>query len=206
MRARLLLVVVAVAMLVAGCTPPNLEYVAAKGMFFALPKAWAQVPSKQLLNAEQGWTDDAGQVFSQSVQWQGAWSAGGADATAVFAAKAQDQPIVFGYVRNLLQVEQQGIAEDIPSALQDVVIPASTLTQDELQTERLKRGDFRGIHQFATYPAAGALQTTEVVSMLSPGKDRVYVLLVRCSDACFSENGGTINAIFDSLTFREQRG
>ena len=206
MRARSLTVLAALAMVLAGCAAPTQQYVAAKGMYFALPKAWKAVPAQQMQTAQEGWTDDAGQVFAQSVQWQGAWSAGGANADEVLAAAAQEQPVVFAFVRNLLQVEQQGIAKDITGALQDLVVPASTLTQDELQTERLKRGDFRGIHQFATYPAAGALQTTEVVSMLSPGKDRVYVLLVRCSDACFSRNGGTINSIFDSLTFREQRG
>lgn len=198
-------------LLVSGCSAPASQYVAADahGMYFALPKAWTAVPDRQMTKAERGWTDDAGNVFVQSVLWQRAWTASTANANAVFAAKAPSTPVVFAFVRKLLTVEQQGVADTaINIALRDVVIPATSIADGggDVRTERLRVGVFRGLHQFATYATGGRLQTVEVVSMLAPGNDRVYVLSIRCSEQCFAENSGKINAVFDSLTFKEPRG
>lgn len=198
-------------LLVSGCSAPTRQYIAADayGMFFALPAEWSPVSSRQLREAQSGWTDDVGDVFQQTLLWQGAWTAGGANANEVFAAAAPDQPVAFAFTRELLTVEQQGAADtDINVALRDLILPATSI-QDagaDLQTERIARDGFRGIHQFATYPSGGRTNTTEVLSVLAPAQDRVYVLVVRCTDRCFDDNSGTINAIFDSLTFKEPRG
>jgi len=203
-------VAAALVLLITGCSAPTLQYVAADsyGMYFAMPREWSKVPASQMATAESGWTDDAGKVFEQTVRWQAAWTAADANADAVFAAKAPDAPVVFAFVRDLLGVERQGITPDIGAALQDVVIPASALLDSGagVRAEKWKRGAFTGLHQFATYSAGGRMQTVEVASMLAPGKDRVFVLVIRCSERCFSRTNGTINAVFDSLTFKEPRG
>jgi hypothetical protein len=210
MKRRALAGVLAAMLFVVGCEAPTRQYIAADsyGMYFAMPREWSPVPDRQMITAESGWTDDAGRVFSQTVLWQGAWTAGDANANEVFAARAPSQPVVFAYVRELIGVEQQGIASDTRTALQDIVLPASTILDSggDVQTESWRCGGFSGLHQFATYATGGRMQTVEVVSMLPPGKDRVYVVVVRCSERCFTTNSGTINAIFDSLTFKEPRG
>lgn len=198
-------------LLVSGCSAPTRQYIAADshGMYFALPAEWSAVPSRQLTEAESGWTDDVGNVFQQTMLWQGAWTAGNANANDVFAAAAPEQPVVFAFTRELLTVEQQGAADtDINVALRDLILPTTSI-QDagaDVRTERLTRNGFPGIHQFATYPSGGRTNTTEVMSVLAPSKDRVYVLVVRCTEQCFDDNSGTINDIFDSLTFKEPRG
>ena len=211
MNRRLLAGAVAALLLVTGCSAPEQQYINASsyGMFFALPADWSAVPAAQMKTAQSGWTDDAGNVFLQTVRWQGAWSADRAtNADGIFAAAPPTQPVVFAFVRELITVERQGVAGNINRALRDLIIPATTLLDAgaDVQSDAERQGSFRGLHQVATFTTGGALQTTEVVSMLAPGKDRVYVLVVRCSEACFSSNIGVINAIFDSLTFKEPRG
>ena len=204
-------VLAALLLLVSGCAAPERQYIAADsyGMYFALPQAWSAVPGRDLVAAEAGWTDDVGNVFNQTVVWQGAWTDGSGDASTIFAAEASARPAVFAFVRDLISVEQQSVTgSDINTALRDVVLPTTSI-QDaggDVRTERISDGDFRGIHQLATYAAGGSLSTTEVVTMLAPSKNRVYALLVRCSAACFDRNTGTINDVFDSLTFKERRG
>jgi hypothetical protein len=117
--------------------------------------------------------------------------------------------VVFAFVRELLSVEQSGAASTpINIALRDLIIPATSLADAgaQVRAERVSSGRFRGLHQYVTYATGGTLQTVEVVSMLSPRRDRVYVLIVRCTVQCFDANSGQITEVFDSLTFKEPRG
>lgn len=208
-RAVMGMVLLVLPMLLTACAAPDRQYVAAggTGMYFALPAEWQAVPARQLTTAQSGWSDDVGGVLSQTLAWQGAWGAGQPDANDVFAAKAPSTPVVWAMVRDLIDVEQQGI-DDVGAALADLVIPATELTDAglDIRSEPVRSGKFRGIHQFATYATGGTLQTVEVVSVLSPQRDRVYTVMARCTEACFSDASGTIAAIFDSLTFKETRG
>lgn len=198
------------ALILSACAAPERQYVNAgsTGMYFVLPASWSSVGERTLQRAQGAWNDDAGSVFAQTVQWQRGWSAGEVGAAPIFAATAPRQPAVFAFVRDLLPVERQGIGSSVNLALRDVVLPATALLDagTEVQTERTSSGAFEGLHQFATFIAGGRRQTVEVVSMLAPGKDRVYVLMIRCTERCFSDNSGTINAVFDSLTFKETHG
>lgn len=208
-RALVGIVLLALPMLLTSCAAPDRQYVAAggTGMYFALPAAWSQVPERQLATAQSGWSDDVGGVLTQSILWQGAWGVGRPDANDVFAGKAPSTPVVWAMVRDLIDVERQGI-DSVASALADLVIPATELTDAglDIRSEPVRSGKFRGIHQFATYATGGALQTVEVVSVLSPERDRVYTVVARCTETCFADASGTIADIFDSLTFKETRG
>ncbi len=205
---RLGLTMLAATLLLSGCSAPAHQYIAANGdgMYFALPASWTQVPMKQLVKAQQGWTDDAGNVFRQTVRWQGVWSAHTIDADRAFAARPASAPVVFAYVRDLVGVEQQGIGKDVKAALRDVLIPASSLPSGSVLTQTWTRSGFTGIHQTGTYVSGGAMQTTEVVSTLPPARNRLYVFAMRCSESCYSAYGRDINAVFESLTFKEPRG
>lgn len=200
--------VLAAMLALSACAAPAHQYISANayGMYFSLPASWTQVPAKQVTKAQQGWSDDAGNVYRQTVLWQGAWSASALDANQVFAAKPTSTPVAFAFVRDLVGVEQQAIGTDIPSALRDLVVPATSLASTAVKTERLRRNGFAGIQQTATYVSGGALQTTDVVSMLPPKRNRVYVLVLRCTQGCFAANRDQLKAITDSLTFKEPRG
>ena len=197
-----------IAMLVlAGCSAPTHQYIAAKsyGMYFALPSNWTQVPDVQLTTAERGWNDDAGTVFHQTVLWQGAWAGSARNADEALSATPPTVPIVFAFVRDLLPAESQSIGPDVPMALRDLIVPASTLPSGSVSRTTLHHGGFVGIQQRARYTVHGIPQTIEVVSMLAPGKNRVYVLSVRCTTACFTAQRASLDAIIASLTFKEPR-
>ena len=198
---------VAALLLLAGCNAPTHQYIASKsyGMYFALPKSWNRIPDVQLTTAERGWSDDAGSVFHQTVLWQGAWAESTRNANDVLAATPPTVPIVFSFVRDLIPVEAQSIGPDAASALRDLVIPASDLPVGAVTTKTLRDAGFVGIEQRAHYAVHGTQQTVVVVSMLAPGKNRVYVLSVRCTTTCFAAQRSAIDAIIASLTFKEPR-
>lgn len=203
-------VMLAAALLLTACAAPSARYVNADsyGMYLALPRAWVALPDQQLQTAQSGWNDDVGQVYIDTVLWQKVWGPAGVTPKMAFAAKPSSKPTVYAFVRDLLSVEQRQIGDDIPTSLQNVIIPASTLEQDgvTVETERWHRGAFIGIHQRASYTTGGGASTVEVVSMLSPNKQRLYVLVMRCSKSCYADNAKAFGSIVDSLTFKETRG
>ena len=207
MGRRILGLGLAAMLLLAGCGAPTHQYIAAKsyGMYFALPSSWSPVPDAQLTTAEQGWRDDAGSVFQQTLLWQGAWAGATRNADEVLSAAPTSVPVVFSFVRDLLPVEQQSIGPDPTTALQDLIVPSSTLPTGSVVTTPLRQARFVGIRQRAAYAVHGVPQTTEVVSMLAPGKKRVYVLVIRCTTTCFTAERSAIGAIIGSLTFKEPR-
>lgn len=210
MPRRIAAIVGALALLLGGCAQPTKQYVNADalGMYFALPRDWVSVPGSQLETAQQGWNDDAGRVFGQTVRWQGAWGIDGVKPADVFAAKPSSAPTVFAFVRDLLDVEQRQVGEDVATALQDIVMPASSLVAAgvDISTQEWRKNRFIGIRQTATYPAGGGRSTTDVVSMLSPDKTRLYSIVLRCSEQCFDANRPAFAAIMQSLTFEETSG
>lgn len=198
-----------IALAVSGCAAPSKQYVNADsyGMYLSLPREWVQVPDQQLKTAESGWSDDPGQVYAQTVLWQKVWGPAGITPDTVFSAEPADKPTAYAFVRDLLNVEQQQLGTDIPTSLQDLIIPATSLSDAgiNVDTEQWRKNGFVGIHQRASYPTAAGSSTTEVVSMVSPKQNRLYVLVLRCSDDCYEVHRKDFTQIVDSLTFKESR-
>lgn len=204
------LALLALVLALTGCAQPAKQYVNADtlGMYFALPREWVAVPSEQLTKAQEGWNDDAGEVYVETVRWQGAWGEAGIKPAQVFSAKPSSNPTAYAFVRDLLNVETRQIGEDIETALQDLVIPASALLAAgvDVETTQWRQNGFVGIQQSATYPAGGGRSTVDVVSMLSPSRSRLYVLVLRCSADCYAEHQQDFDGVINSLTFEETRG
>ena len=204
------LALLAIVLVLSGCAQPSKQYINADtyGMYFALPREWVAVPGEQLTKAQEGWDDDAGQVFVETVRWQSAWGPTGVKPASVFAAAPSDEPTAYAFVRELLDVETRQVGKDIETALQDIVIPASSLLAAGVDVESVqwRQNGFVGVQQTATYPAGGGRSTVDVVSMLSPNRSRLYVLVLRCSETCFAENRKQFDEVIDSLKFEETSG
>ncbi len=198
------------ALVLSACAAPTQQYIASEpgGMYFSLPVEWTAVPAPLLEKAQTGWTDDAGQVVTSTITWQGAWSPSDITATDVFAGAAAAEPIVYAMRRDLIDVEQGELGTDLTTALQDLVIPATELLTRgaDLTQSPLTRNGFRGIEQLATYEFAGTRQTVQVTSMLSPDTTALYQLVIRCSEQCYADNTDVINRVLDALTFEEVAG
>lgn len=198
-----------IAVLLTGCATPTKQYVNAGsyGMYLALPRDWVQVPDKQLKTAQGNWTDDPGQVYAQTVRWQKVWGPKGVSPAKALSSEPTAEPTVYAFVRDLLNVEKQQLGSDIPSTLQDLIIPARSLADAgvNVNTEQWRKNGFVGIHQVASYPTQAGRSTTEVVSMVSPQQNRLYVLVLRCSDACYEVHRTDFTQIVESLTFKESR-
>lgn len=192
-----------------GCAAPTKQYVHADsyGMYLALPRDWQRVPDAQLKTAQSGWNDDAGRVFGQTVLWQRIWGPNGVKPESALGSVPSEQPTAFAFVRDLLTVEQDQLGSDFETALQDIIIPTTSLLDAgvDVSTEQWRKNGFVGIHQLASYTTADGGSTTEVVSMLAPKQNRLFVLVLRCSDTCFDVHRKEFTQIIDSLTFKESR-
>lgn len=207
MSRRLAVLLACSALLLSACAQPAKQYVNAStyGMYFALPRAWQAVPIAQLEKAQTGWDDDPGKVFAETLLWQGAWGAEGVTPLEVFDATPSDKPIAYAFVRQLLDVEQGEITDDVTFALQDIVLPVTGLSEAgvDVDTRQWRKNGFVGIRQSASYPSGGVGSTVDVVLMLSPNRQRLYSLVLRCSESCFAGNRDDFEQIIDSLTFEE---
>ena len=97
-----------------------------------------------------------------------------------------------------------GVVDALTNLYDVELIGPNRFDLDEAREQWRKNG-FVGIHQRASYPTSAGSSTTEVVSMVSPKQNRLYVLVLRCSDDCFEVHRNDFTQIVDSLTFKESR-
>jgi len=76
-----------------------------------------------------------------------------------------------------------------------------------LRDETVTQGKATGVHVVFSYaPTAGAPeQTIDQTAYLSEGNDAVYLLLVRCSTACYDNHRDEISTVTSSYTIQEGR-
>lgn len=216
---RALLAGAAVVALVAGCGSNELTYVGnadSAGMYFTVPSGWHAYDSKALTAAEAAWGgNEAGKAILDSTTWQAAFDASPTPSLEhVFANVPADAPTAFASVRTLYDAEKQEKAEDPTMGLRDLVLPVSTLetqARDDfvLDTdERIEQSTFQGRHLVFRYreSADGPEQTVDQTAYLDPGGTKVYLMVVRCTTACFDAHRAAITSAVSSLTLKEVRG
>jgi hypothetical protein len=90
-----------------------------------------------------------------------------------------------------------------------MVVPVSTLgTAVRIDADQqVTQGKAQGVHLVFSYsPSAGAPeQTIDQTAYLSEGKDAVYLLVIRCSTACYDYHRDEITTVTSSYTIREDR-
>ena len=211
----LVLALLAGATLLTSCARPDFQYAAqspgdvpAGKVFFKVPPGWNEFPAAQISRAQSQWaTDPAAKSLLDVTAWQSAYDASIQPSLGnVLGTGAADQPTLYASLRRLYDAESTTAGVE---SLRDMVVPVSTLGSSVriLRDETVTQGKATGVHVVFSYaPTAGAPeQTIDQTAYLSEGNDAVYLLLVRCSTACYDNHRDEISTVTSSYTIQEGR-
>ena len=193
----------------AGCAAPQFTYVAdsSANTYFKVPYSWHRI-SDDSLAAE---FKSLGSTLGQAGTWDTAYDAAPAPAAVHLSSPSATKPFAFAFVAPL----SQSLSDD---RLRDVVLPvtpAGRLAAAQggtfpLTHFRLLRDTMiepgRGVHGVSdtfeyTYPG-DVTDTFGKVALTNSDKSLLYVLMVHCKAACYSENRDQIDTIMSSFTVR----
>jgi hypothetical protein len=197
------------------CARPDFQYAAqspgdvpAGRVYFKVPQGWSEFPAAQIAQAQSAWqADPAAKSLLDVTAWQSAYDASIQPSLGnVLGTGAADRPTVYASLRRLY--DQESGAASVAS-LRDMVVPVSTLGSavNVVRDDTVEQGGAKGVHLVFSYaPTAGAPeQTIDQTAYLSEGSDAVYLLLVRCSTACYETNRDEIATVTSSYTIEEGR-
>ena len=200
------------------CAPPDYTFAKlgpgaapdAGTVYFKVPRAWTQLPEKQIAKAESGWGQDptAGPLL-KATAWQTAYDASVQPTVEhVLGRSGSDQPTVYASLRTLYDGERAGATV---AALRDLVAPVTTLTSSKAITlttdDQLNQSGVTGVHLVFSYAGSAGqpAQTVDQTAYLSAGNDAIYLFVVRCTTACYDIHRDEIKSVTTSYTIREDR-
>ena len=198
----------------AGCAAPQFTYIAdsSASTYFKVPYGWHQISDVSL--AAQFKT--LGSTLGKNGSWDIAYDAAPAPAALHLFSPDATKPFVFAFVIPLSTAARQSLSTN--DGLRDVLLPVTSagrlaagqgsafpLTHFHLLRDSvIELG--RGVHGVSdtfeyTYPG-GVTDTFGKVALTNSDKSQLYVLMVHCRTACYSENRDQIDTIMSSFTVR----
>ncbi|HEX4089222.1 MAG TPA: hypothetical protein VHZ33_10915 [Trebonia sp.] len=203
-----LLVVVLTTVGLSGCGAPAYNYVAddAAGTYYKVPTQWHPIPQKQidaLLQSEGG---------STAGVWSTAFDGGsGPNADHILAGNLS-QPFAFAEVFTLNPTASNELSYNM---LRDFMLPVTSSTRSTEAEEGFPLTDFKqlldqtitgkqGVHGVReifqyTFPG-GAANTFDEDVLTNADQTEVYLLIVHCTNTCYTQNQNAINTVMTSFT------
>lgn len=206
----------ACAALVSGCAAPVYRYAGdqpgtatgAGPVYFKVPSAWDGFSATQITAAQKQWSTDATvQPLLNATVWQEAFDAAPRPSlTHVLGSQVPDSPVVYASLRTLYQAESDAAST---SSLRDMLVPLSTLGDQVTvsRDETVTQGTATGVHLvFSFKPTPSSPQeTVDQTAYLAGNRGAVYLLVVRCSSACYEQHRADIDTVTASYTIQEGR-
>jgi hypothetical protein len=200
---------VVIAGAVAGCGAPQYTFVAntADHAYFKVPHGWTRISSSALSAA----VDSEG---SQSGTWTVGFDASKAPAADHVLGVVPAQPFAYATVG---QVSPTVTSELSYNTLRDFFLPVTAAARQNAAKQGFPLTSFRllassmvtpgqGIHGVRetydyTYPG-GLVVTFDQVALTNADDTEVYLLMVHCLSACYSQDQRAINTVMTSFTVR----
>ena len=197
------------ALILAGCGAPHYTYVAntSASTYFKVPFGWRQISSTALIKAITGGSSS-----------DGAWTVG-YDASRVPSAEhvlgtVPTEPFVYVSVGQLNQSTSDLLSYN---TLKDFFLPVTSSARTTATKDGFPLTGFRllasanltpgqGVHGVSetydyTFPG-GRVVTFDQIALTNATDTEVYLLLVHCTAACFSQNKTQISTVMNSFTVR----
>lgn len=200
--------VLAIVVLVAGCTGGGYHYVKSSE-----DKTYFKVPDRWTLYDENDVLDGLGVDLSETERrneldqtWRVAFDASPKPSLGHLGAAGAGHPSGLAVVRNLDFDSADALSNEMLRNYffeVDTALEQSTgeiLEYEELQLD----GGFRGMHLVATLDMNGKRMTIDQTMLVDQATTKVYGLLVSCSNVCYDENKGQIRNVVDSWTVRDK--
>jgi hypothetical protein len=202
---------------VGGCGAPAYTYVKNSGehTYFKLPREWHRVDQNELDNAlSQDDPNSAAAIARKQVVWNIAYDADAPPSALHMFVASGDEPFVFATVRALSTGQRDAMSYD---AMRDFVLPVTVNAREAAATNGLQLDDFellrddvlsphtgiRGVRVVYNYRLVlGPLQTFDQTTYVNADTSRVYIILIRCSAACYRQQLAELDGVATSFTVR----
>ena len=196
--------------MVSGCAAPQYTYVANSdaNTYFKVPHGWHKIDAGALatvLKAETG---------SSGGGWTVAYEAGTKPTADDFLSFANGQPFVFAEIGALNSTASNQLSYD---SLRDFFLPVTSTARQNAsaqgfpltgfkqirdQTLALSQG-VHGVRETYEYTSAGgASDTFDMDALTNADQTEVYLLVLHCTTACYSNDQTAINDVMSSFTIR----
>jgi hypothetical protein len=184
-------------------------------LYFKVPAEWARVDQKSLDAAEINGVDPSSQTAKMldDLTWSIAYDAASDPKTDHIFGGAVAEPVVYAKVIDLLEQQQGGLSLD---AMRNFLLPVTAEARESARGEGrllpgfellgdavLTPGDgLRGVRDIFSYQVQGQQQTFDQTVLANEKLTKVYLLLVRCSAACYTDRRDELDDVARSFTVR----
>jgi hypothetical protein len=190
---------------VAACSPPSSTFVASPedDLVLKLPRSWSTVRDGPSVDSTTGQPDGGWQaVFDGSRD---------PDVKHLDLNTAVHAPVAYAQVSVLTAQQASGMDGD---KLRDLLLPFTAATRAQYATDpraktfhELADYDVRGpggsgVHIVFSYDLGHGREVFDQIAMLGSQRTRVYVLLVRCDQACYDSHKTQISDVVSSFTVK----
>jgi hypothetical protein len=209
--------VVGAILVVAACGAPEFTYVKNSGQktYFKVPHEWHETGTDSLDDQlSRANPDSAAAAARQQSWWSVAYDADGhPNAQHLVTSSVTYVPIVYVRVAQLNATQRNKVSLDM---LRDIFLPVTEGTRAAAApTSELT--DFELVHDEVLTPANGlhgvrviydyelpngVLHTFDETALLNNDSSTLYLLLIRCSTACYRERAAELDTIATSFTVR----
>ncbi len=206
---------IASATLLTSCGTPSQKYAADKkeGVYFTVPYTWHLISGTSIGERERQSTATGAADRAASVLWQEAFTPSSHyGAEEVLNLAAPTSPLVYVRVRSLLPDEVGVVSYN---SLRNIIVPITTWASgtdstapllDVLDDREVVQKIARGVRTTYSFTEKGkSAQTINQTALVSDDRSTIYVLIVRCTTACYNKNLTILNKIADSFTVRGTR-
>ncbi len=196
-----------------GCSTPDSQFphLSSDGVYFKVPKSWVEVSDRDLTNFESLNTDQGALDRLAVVRWQAAFAPKKVAPSKVFSAAPGELPVAYVRVRDLYTNERDSVSLN---TLRDAIFPITKWANDPVSAhftsildEEISFKGASGVHsRYSFSQGSDGLQVVDQSALLSPDRNTLYLLVVRCSQSCYQQNQKVMEAISASLVVRGARG
>jgi hypothetical protein len=197
-----------------GCAPPDHTYIANTDnkTYFKVPASWHEIDEKALQQTVAG--ASATPTAGTDTEWVAAYDAAQAPSPAHLVASDTPEPIVYVSVQPLPTETGGQITLDnlrdltlpVTSAAREAAGTSSTFTDFKLVSDSVltPASGLRGVREVFQYRIEGGpLQTFDETAYTNKEGSKVYLMLLRCSSACYQARHAELDTVTASFTIRE---
>jgi hypothetical protein len=196
-----------------GCSAPDHTYVAntANKTYFKVPASWHEIDEKVLKQTAAGPSPTPG----SDSEWVVSYDAAKAPSVAHLVASDTPDPIVYVHVGPVPTKAGEPVSFD---NLRDLVLPVTATARAAATNSSTTFSDFklvsdsvltpksglRGVHEVFQYRVEGGpLQTFDETAYTNKEGSKVYLMLLRCSSACYQARHAELESVTASFTIQE---
>jgi hypothetical protein len=200
------------AALFTACAKPTYTFVTNSDdhLYFKVPASWSEIKQRDLDKFASPGLDDASAAALRAQTWTVAFDAGDKPSIAHVFSPQVKAPVVFARVLRSTNGDSTNITLD---ALRDFFLPVTKTarltaraTGQEIPGFRSivdyvmsREGGLTGVHEVFRYKVSGVMQTFDQTALVTKDASRVYILLVRCTQACYADRQSELATVVRSF-------